>query len=95
MIDLSKITITPEILSLISEIDEFKGSWRLYGRMASERLKTLGLAAKIESIGASTRLDGLRLADTDLYIRVEKDYTIYGDEYDSIYYHIIVLISDG
>lgn len=30
--------------------------------------------------------DILRLADTDLYIRVEKDYTIYGDEYVSIYY---------
>jgi Fic family protein len=66
MLDISKITITPEILSLISEIDEFKGAWQLHGRMASERLKTLGLAAKIESIGASTRLDGSRLLDTDI-----------------------------
>ncbi len=66
MLDISKITITPEILSLISEIDEFKGAWQLHGRMAPERLKILGLAAKIESIGASTRLDGSKLLDTDI-----------------------------
>ena len=66
MFDISKIKITPEILLLISEIDEFKGAWLLHGRMAPERLKTLGLAAKIESIGASTRLDGAKLLDTDI-----------------------------
>ncbi|CDZ68107.1 Hypothetical protein NGAL_HAMBI2605_63910 [Neorhizobium galegae bv. orientalis] len=27
-LDLSKLRITPEILSLIAEIDEFKGAWR-------------------------------------------------------------------
>jgi Fic family protein len=66
MLGISKIKITPEILLLISEIDEFKGAWQLHGRMAPERLKTLGLAAKIESIGASTRLDGSKLIDTDI-----------------------------
>lgn len=66
MIELSKIAITPEILSLISEIDEFKGAWQLHKRMAPERLKTLAFAAKIESIGASTRLDGSKLLDTDV-----------------------------
>ncbi len=66
MLNLSKIIITPEILSLVSEIDEFKGAWQLHGRMAPERLKTLGLAAKIESIGASTRLDGSKLLDSDI-----------------------------
>ncbi len=28
MIDTDSIQITPEILSLIAEIDEFKGAWR-------------------------------------------------------------------
>ena len=66
MLELSKITITPEILSLISEIDEFKGAWQLHGRMAPERLKILGVAAEIESVGASTRLDGSKLLDSDI-----------------------------
>lgn len=66
MLDLLKIQITPEILSLISEIDEFKGAWQLHGRMAPERLKVLRLSAKIESVGASTRLDGSKLSDADI-----------------------------
>ena len=28
------VRITPEILSLIAEIDEFKGAWRPIGRIA-------------------------------------------------------------
>lgn len=66
MLDLSKIPITLETLSLISEIDEFKGAWQFHERMAPERLKALQLSAKIESIGASTRLDGVKLKDADI-----------------------------
>ncbi|MBB6166351.1 hypothetical protein HNQ72_006203, partial [Rhizobium wenxiniae] len=35
------VRITPEILSLIAEIDEFKGAWRAIGRIAPERLSGL------------------------------------------------------
>lgn len=35
------VRITPEILSLIAEIDEFKGAWRAIGRIAPERLSSL------------------------------------------------------
>lgn len=48
------IRITPEILSLIAEIDEFKGAWRAIGRIAPERLSSLKRVATIESIGSST-----------------------------------------
>jgi len=34
MLDSAKIQISPEILSLIAEIDEFKGAWRALGTLA-------------------------------------------------------------
>ena len=37
----SSIQITPELLALIAEIDEFKGAWRSLGTLAPERLKAL------------------------------------------------------
>jgi hypothetical protein len=35
------LTITQETLSLIAEIDEFKGAWRAFGSLAPERLSAL------------------------------------------------------
>ena len=55
--------ITPEILALIAEIDEFKGAWRAIGRIAPERLISLRRVATIESIGSSTRIEGAKLTD--------------------------------
>jgi len=60
MIDLSKIIITPEFLSLIAEIDEFKGVWHLLGKLTPERLQALRKIATIESIGSSTRIEGAK-----------------------------------
>ena len=48
------IRITPEMLALLSEIDEFKGAWRALGTLAPERLRALRRIATIESIGSST-----------------------------------------
>jgi Fic family protein len=60
------IQITPEILGLISTIDEFKGAWRALGTLAPERLSALRKVATIESIGSSTRIEGSRLTDRDV-----------------------------
>lgn len=62
----STLRITPEILSLIAEIDEFKGAWRAIGRIAPERLSGLRRVATIESIGSSTRIEGAKLSDRDV-----------------------------
>jgi hypothetical protein len=48
------LQITPEILSLIARIDEFKGAWRALGLLAPDRLSALRRVATIESIGSST-----------------------------------------
>ena len=59
----SSLKITNEILGLIAEIDEFKGTWRAIGRIAPERLSSLRRVATIESIGSSTRIEGAKLSD--------------------------------
>jgi Fic family protein len=60
------LRITPGILSLIAEIDEFKGAWRAIGRIAPDRLTSLRRVATIESIGSSTRIEGARLSNLDV-----------------------------
>ena len=66
MIQSHSIQITPEILSLIARIDEFKGAWRTLGTLAPERLSALRRVATIESIGSSTRIEGSKLSDREV-----------------------------
>jgi len=63
MLTTHNILITPEILALISKLDEFKGAWRALGTLAPDRLLALRRVATIESIGSSTRIEGSRLSD--------------------------------
>jgi Fic family protein len=57
---------TPELLALVSEIDEFKGAWRALGTLAPDRLRALRHIATIESIGSSTRIEGSQLTDREV-----------------------------
>jgi Fic family protein len=66
MIATDSLTITPEILALIAELDEFKGAWRSFGTLAPERLQALRHVATIESIGSSTRIEGSKLTDREI-----------------------------
>jgi Fic family protein len=66
MFETAYIQITPELLTLIAEIDEFKGAWRALGTLAPERLSALRRVATIESIGSSTRIEGSKLSDRDV-----------------------------
>ncbi len=60
------VNITKEILNLIAEIDEFKGEWKALGNLAPERLDALKRVATIESIGSSTRIEGVKLTDKEI-----------------------------
>ena len=66
MLNTDTIQITPELLTLLSEIDEFKGAWRALGSLAPERLNALRRVATIESIGSSTRIEGSKLTDREV-----------------------------
>lgn len=65
-LDLDTLDITAEILALISELDEFKGAWRALGRLTPERLSNLRKVATIESVGSSTRIEGVKLTDREV-----------------------------
>ena len=65
-INAASLTITPPMLVLIAEIDEFKGAWRALGTLAPDRLSALRRVATIESIGSSTRIEGSKLSDSDV-----------------------------
>jgi Fic family protein len=60
------ISIQPEMIRLISEIDEFMGHWRMWQTLIPERLQGLRRVATIESIGSSTRIEGSRLSDREV-----------------------------
>lgn len=62
----NELAITPEILGLISQIDEFKGAWTAIGRISPDRLASLRRVATIESVGSSTRIEGAKLTDKEV-----------------------------
>lgn len=93
------LNITPEMLSLIAELDEFKGAWRALGTLAPERLSALRRVATIESIGSSTRIEGSRLSDQavarllnnieikNFSTRDEQEVAGYADAMNTVYQH--------
>lgn len=58
--------ITPEILHLIAQLDEAKGQWLALRTLAPERLLALRHSATIESIGSSTRIEGVKLSNLEV-----------------------------
>ena len=66
IMDTPELQILPEHLKLISEIDEFKGKWQALSNLAPDRLALLKRVATIESVGSSTRIEGARLADSEV-----------------------------
>jgi hypothetical protein len=66
MIRAGTLQITPEILNLIAEIDEFKGAWQALRTLAPERLSALRRVATVESFGSSTRIEGSKLSDREV-----------------------------
>ena len=78
-----QISITPKILKLIAELDEFKGRWVALGQLSTDRLVSLKRVATIESIASSTRIEGAKLSDSaveQLLSSVQKISFKYRDE---------------
>jgi Fic family protein len=71
MTNINSLKITPEVLNLIAEIDEFKGAWKALGNLAPDKLVQLKKVATIESIGSSTRIEGSRLSDREVEMLLE------------------------
>lgn len=60
------VNITKDILVLIAQIDEFKGAWKAIGTLAPDRLNALKKIATIESVGSSTRIEGVKMTDQEV-----------------------------
>lgn len=60
------LILTPDLLRLVAEVDEFKGSWQALGSLAPERLAALRRVATVESAGSSTRIEGANLTDSEV-----------------------------
>jgi len=61
-----KLVLSHQMLKIISELDEFKGRWSATTLLAPERLSSLKHVATIESIGSSTRIEGVKLTDSQI-----------------------------
>lgn len=61
------ITITPDILNKIAEIDKFIGSWHSESlKLTPTELKVIKRFATIESVGSSNRIEGNKMTDSEI-----------------------------
>ena len=61
-----KLALSPDLVKLIAEIDEFKGRWQVLDSLSPERLSALRKVATVESVGSSTRIEGAKLTDAQV-----------------------------
>lgn len=59
MLENLNIKITNQMLSIIAEIDEFKGSWKLLGQMAPEKLQALKKLQQLKALVLQIELKGI------------------------------------
>lgn len=74
---LKEISINKEMLKLVAELEEFKGRWVATQTLAPDRLAALRQVATIESVGSSTRIEGVKLtnAEVEALLRGVKTYS--------------------
>ena len=63
--------MTPRIVKLIAEIDEFKGYWNGMESLSLQTLSSMRILATIESIGSSTRIEGAKLSNRQVAALLE------------------------
>jgi Fic family protein len=66
MPEVKNITITPQMLAQIAELDEYKGAWTGFANLRQDQLNSLKKVSTIESIGASNRIEGNKLSDEEI-----------------------------
>ncbi len=60
------LNLSWEILSLVSRIDRFDASWASTERLEAGNLRQLRHIATVQSVGASTRIEGSKMSDEDV-----------------------------
>jgi len=74
---LKEIPVNQEMVKLIAELEEFRGRWVATLALAPDRLAALRQVATIESVGSSTRIEGVKLtnAQVEALLRGVKTYS--------------------
>jgi Fic family protein len=65
-------SLTPEVVELLSALAEYKGEQKILQSFEPEKLETMVEIAKIQSIGASNRIEGIFTSDKRLKELAEK-----------------------
>ena len=104
MVNVSDIKITPVMLNIISEIDEYKNTWASNVEILDKgHLRQLQTVSAIESIGSSNRIEGNSLSDTEVKTvlanlkkqsfrsRDEEEVAGYAELLETIYKHYAVI----
>jgi len=89
MINPNDFKITSQMLTIIAEIDEFKGEWKALGKISPDVLNSLKKVATIESVGSSNRIEGNKLSDKqveELLSRIDKKSFTSRDEEEVVGY---------
>jgi len=86
------------VMQLIASIDEYRGRWNVVEKRENRYLKELRRIATIESVGSSTRIEGVVMTDDEIQ-KLLKDVKIAKlktrDEQEVIgYYEVLELIFD-
>jgi Uncharacterized conserved protein len=87
------------VMKLIASIDEYRGKWNAVEKRENRYLKELRKIATIESIGSSTRIEGVTMTDEEIKqllkdVKITKFKT--RDEQEVIgYYEVLELVSDN
>lgn len=66
MLNIKALKVDNEMLSIIAEINEFKGAWNVLYKDRPSQLHSLRTLATIESIGSSNRIEGNKLSDSEV-----------------------------
>lgn len=84
---------TPEIMNLVSKIHEYKGKQELFIEAKPNLLEAMLEVAKIQSIGASNRIEGIFTSDARLdQLVMEKAEPLSRDEEEIVGYREVLNI---
>ena len=94
-----KIDLNWELINLISQIDRFDASWSSIEKKERQSLKQLKSIATIQSVGASTRIEGSKLSNKEVATVLKEIEITKIEDRDSQevigYYEVLDLIYDS
>lgn len=61
-----------KLVNYISQVDRFDASWSAIKKVEGQSLKQLKAVATVQSIGASTRIEGSKLTDDEVDVLIDK-----------------------